>query len=208
MPRVIYPNGNTLNSMSSKKEQQDVTYTTSTSQFKKDQEEVVNRALEQTREDIRKSADEARREIPRYTKTINEYQEQTIEASRELADNFVVSQKEIINSFQSAFAPYIETYTRNVSSLLSPGRMSEVYTNTTRSYADNIFTVSRLANNVIFGYAEVFKNSLQQAKNNAKELSRISVNAAKAFEQTSRESSKEASRLIPDTTTTTTTTTK
>lgn len=208
MPRVIYRNGDTLNSMSSKKEQQDVTYTTSTSQFKKDQEEVVNRALEQTREDIRKSADEARREIPRYTKTINEYQEQTIEASRELADNFVVSQKEIINSFQSAFAPYIETYTRNVSSLLSPGRMSEVYTNTTRSYADNIFTVSRLANNVIFGYAEVFKNSLQQAKNNAKELSRISVNAAKAFEQTSRESSKEASRLIPDTTTTTTTTTK
>lgn len=212
MPRVIYRNGDTLNSMSSKKEQQDVTYSTSystsTSQFKKDQEEVVNRALEQTREDIRKSADEARREIPRYTKTINEYQEQTIEASRELADNFVVSQKEIINSFQSAWAPYIETYTRNVSSLLSPGRMSEVYTNTTRSYADNIFTVSRLANNVIFGYAEVFKNSLQQAKNNAKELSRIGVNAAKAFEQTSRESSREASKLIPDTTTTTTTTTK
>lgn len=208
MARVIYPSGNTLNSMSSKKEQQDVTYTTSTSQFKKDQEDVVNRALEQTREDIRKSADEARREIPRYTKTINEYQEQTIEASRELADNFVVSQKEIINSFQAAWAPYIETYTRNVSSLLSPGRMSEVYTNTTRSYADNIFTVSRLANNVIFGYAEVFKNSLQQAKNNAKELSRIGVNAAKAFEQTSRESSKEASKLIPDTTTTTTTTTK
>jgi hypothetical protein len=34
------------------------------------------------------------------------------------------------------------------------------------------------------------KNSLQQAKNNAKELSRIGVNAAKTFEQTSKENSR------------------
>lgn len=182
--------------MSSKKEQEP-NIATSTAQLKKDQEEVINRALDQTREDIRKSVDEAKREIPRYTRAINEYQEQTIEATRELADNFVVSQKEIINSFQSAWAPYVENYTRNVCTYLSPGRMSEVYTNTTRSYADNIFTVTRLTNNVIFGYAEAFKNSLQQAKNNAKELSRIGVNAAKTFEQ----ASKETSKLTQDTTT-------
>jgi hypothetical protein len=175
--------------MSSKKEQES-NITTSSSQLKKDQQEVIDKALDQTREDIRKSVDEARREIPRYTRAINEYQEQTIEATRELADNFVVSQKEIINSFQSAWAPYIENYTRNVNTYLSPGRISEVYTNTTRSYADNIFTVTRLTNNVIFGYAEAMKNSLQQAKNNAKELSRIGVNAAKTFEQTSKENSR------------------
>jgi len=189
MARIIYPNyGITIN-MSSKKEQES-NITTSSSQLKKDQQEVINKALDQTREDIRKSVDEAKREIPRYTRAINEYQEQTIEATRELADNFVVSQKEIINSFQSAWAPYIENYTRNVNTYLSPGRISEVYTNTTRSYADNIFTVTRLTNNVIFGYAEAVKNSLQQAKNNAKELSRIGVNAAKTFEQTSKENSR------------------
>jgi hypothetical protein len=189
MARIIYPNyGITIN-MSSKKEQES-NITTSSSQLKKDQQEVIDKALDQTREDIRKSVDEAKREIPRYTRAINEYQEQTIEATRELADNFVVSQKEIINSFQSAWAPYIENYTRNVNTYLSPGRISEVYTNTTRSYADNIFTVTRLTNNVIFGYAEAVKNSLQQAKNNAKELSRIGVNAAKTFEQTSKENSR------------------
>jgi hypothetical protein len=189
MARIIYPNyGITIN-MSSKKEQES-NITTSSSQLKKDQQEVIDKALDQTREDIRKSVDEAKREIPRYTRAINEYQEQTIEATRELADNFVVSQKEIINSFQSAWAPYIENYTRNVNTYLSPGRISEVYTNTTRSYADNIFTVTRLTNNVIFGYAEAVKNSVQQAKNNAKELSRIGVNAAKTFEQTSKENSR------------------
>jgi len=189
MARIIYPNYDITINMSSKKEQES-NITTSSSQLKKDQQEVIDKALDQTREDIRKSVDEAKREIPRYTRAINEYQEQTIEATRELADNFVVSQKEIIHSFQSAWAPYIENYTRNVNTYLSPGRISEVYTNTTRSYADNIFTVTRLTNNVIFGYAEAVKNSLQQAKNNAKELSRIGVNAAKTFEQTSKENSR------------------
>ena len=189
MARIIYPNYDITINMSSKKEQES-NITTSSSPLKKDQQEVIDKALDQTREDIRKSVDEAKREIPRYTRAINEYQEQTIEATRELADNFVVSQKEIINSFQSAWAPYIENYTRNVNTYLSPGRISEVYTNTTRSYADNIFTVTRLTNNVIFGYAEAVKNSLQQAKNNAKELSRIGVNAAKTFEQTSKENSR------------------
>jgi gas vesicle protein len=189
MARIIYPKDDITINMSSKKEQES-NITTSSSQLKKDQQEVIDKALDQTREDIRKSVDEAKREIPRYTRAINEYQEQTIEATRELADNFVVSQKEIINSFQSAWAPYIENYTRNVNTYLSPGRISEVYTNTTRSYADNIFTVTRLTNNVIFGYAEAMKNSLQQAKNNAKELSRIGVNAAKTFEQTSKENSR------------------
>ena len=189
MARIIYPKYDITINMSSKKEQES-NITTSSSQLKKDQQEVIDKALDQTREDIRKSVDEAKREIPRYTRALNEYQEQTIEATRELADNFVVSQKEIINSFQSAWAPYIENYTRNVNTYLSPGRISEVYTNTTRSYADNIFTVTRLTNNVIFGYAEAMKNSLQQAKNNAKELSRIGVNAAKTFEQTSKENSR------------------
>ena len=189
MARIIYPNYDITINMSSKKEQES-NITTSSSQLKRDQQEVIDKALDQTREDIRKSVEEAKREIPRYTRAINEYQEQTIEATRELADNFVVSQKEIINSFQSAWAPYIENYTRNVNTYLSPGRISEVYTNTTRSYADNIFTVTRLTNNVIFGYAEAMKNSLQQAKNNAKELSRIGVNAAKTFEQTSKENSR------------------
>ena len=151
-----------------------------TSEWQQDQQHYIDKSLKKTQEFIRKSVDEAKKEIPRYTRAINEYQEQTIESTRQLADNFVVSQKEIINSYQSAWAPYVETYTRNVSTLLSLGRISEVYTNTTRSFADNLFTVTRLTNNVIFGYAEAFKYSLQQAKNNVKELSRIGVSLTKS----------------------------
>ena len=59
MARIIYPNGDIMINMSSKKEQEP-NIATSTAQLKKDQEEVINRALDQTREDIRKSVDEVR----------------------------------------------------------------------------------------------------------------------------------------------------
>jgi hypothetical protein len=40
---------------------------------------------------------------------------------------------------------------------------------------------------MIFGNMEAFKTSLQHAKDSSKEFSRIGVNAAKTFEQTSRD---------------------
>jgi 2',3'-cyclic-nucleotide 2'-phosphodiesterase (5'-nucleotidase family) len=163
------------------------------SQLQKEQQQAVNKALDQTRDDIRKSVNEAKREIPRYTEAVNEYQEQTMEAAREIADNYIESQKEILNSFQSVWSPFVENYTRNVNTVVHPGRVSEVYANAVRSYADNLVTVTRLANNVIFGNVEAFSTSLQQAKDNAKELSRIAVNTARTFEQTSRETA----RLTP-----------
>jgi len=45
------------------------------------------------------------------------------------------------------------------------------------SIADNTIAATRLANNMVFANMEVFKNSMQQAKDNVKELSRINVNA-------------------------------
>ena len=42
-----------------------------------------------------------------YTQAVNDYQEQTIQATIGIADNYVDSQKQIINSFQSALTPYV-----------------------------------------------------------------------------------------------------
>ena len=60
-------------------------------------------ALEETRDNIRKSTDEARKDIPRFTQAASEYQEQTIEAAREMAareiaDTLLESQKQILGS--------------------------------------------------------------------------------------------------------------
>ena len=63
-------------------------------------------------------------QIPRYTQAVNDYQEQTIQATREIADNSIDSQKEIINSFQSALIPQLENANRVLwSNWVSPRRL-------------------------------------------------------------------------------------
>jgi hypothetical protein len=47
-------------------------------------QQSLNRVLEETRDKIRKSVDEARNHIPRYAEIVNDYQEQAIQAAREI----------------------------------------------------------------------------------------------------------------------------
>ncbi len=181
--------------MSSKKEEQKTTTTVtsssttaSPSQQLQEQHHLVSRSLDETRDNIRRSIDESRSQIPRYTQAVSDYQEQTIQAAREIADNYVESQKQIINSFQSVLTPYgenVNNVTANWATLFSPRRVSEVYANIVSNFANNVITATRVTNNMIFGNMEAFKTSLQQAKDSAKEFSRIGVNVAKTFEQTS-----------------------
>ena len=70
---------------------------------------------------------------------------------------------------------------------MAPTSISELYANVVSSFANTVITATRLTNNMIFGNMEAFKTSIQQAKDNTKELSRIGINTAKAFEQTSND---------------------
>jgi predicted component of type VI protein secretion system len=168
----------------------------------REQHHAINRALDETKENIRKSTEEARTEIPRYTQAVNEYQEQTIQASREIADNYIESQKQIINSLQSAWVPQIEEANRMfTSNWMSPRHLTEIYANMVSSFADNMIAATRLVNNMMFASMDAFKTSVQQSKDNAKELSRIGVNNARTFEQTSRDSAARLGRDDPRTST-------
>src|SRR6188472_2642417 len=171
------------------------TSTTATpSQVQREQKQSVNRALDQTKDNIKRATDEARRDIPRYTQAVNEYQEQTIQTTREIADNYLESQKEIINSLQSAWIPQIEATNRVFTSnwMVSPRHLADNYTRIVSSFADNAIAATRLVNNTIFANLEAFKTSVQNARDNAKEFSRIGVNAARTLEQTSRDTARVA----------------
>jgi hypothetical protein len=160
----------------------------SPSQTSEQQQQAVNRALQETKDNIRKTTEEARNQIPRYTQAVNDYQEQTIQATREIADNYLDSQREIINSFQTAWVPQIENANRAFwSNWMSPRQATETYARIVSSFADNTIAATRLVNNAIFANMDAFKTSIQHAKENAKEFSRIGVNAAKTFEQTTRD---------------------
>jgi hypothetical protein len=148
--------------------------------------------LDETKDNIRKTTDEARKDIPRYTRLVNDYQEQTIQAAREIADNYIESQREVINSVQSAWIPYIENaYGTFWNYWMSPRRMTEIYGRIVSNFADNTVAATRVANNAVFVNMETTKTLMQNARDNAKEWSRVGVNTAKTLEQRSRETTRQ-----------------
>jgi hypothetical protein len=120
---------------------------------------------------------------------VNEYQEQTIQAAREIADSYIESQKEIINSLQSAWVPQIEAANRAFASnwMVSPRHLSDNYAKVVSTLADNTIAANKILNNAIFANLEAFKTSVQNARENVKEFSRIGDNAVRIVEQTSRD---------------------
>lgn len=105
-----------------------------------EQHQSGNKALDETKDLINRSIEEAGKGIPRNTQSIKDYQEQTIQAFGEIMGSYLQSQKEIINSLQSTWSPYIEnTYKMFYTFYPSHQRMSEIYVNTMSHFADSIW---------------------------------------------------------------------
>ena len=150
--------------------------------------ETINIALDETKSTVKKSTDEALKEIPRFTKAVNEYQEETIQATKDIADSFLDSQKEVIHSLQSLWVPYIENVQNSYSSYWgSPQRVTENYARAVSNITDSTIVATRLANNNIFATMEAVRTSVQHAKDNAKEFSRLNANVANTFENVARD---------------------
>jgi vacuolar-type H+-ATPase subunit H len=58
--------------------------------MKPSSQQAINKALDETKDNIRRTTDEARKDIPRYTQIVNEYQEETIQAARQMADTILL----------------------------------------------------------------------------------------------------------------------
>jgi len=157
------------------------------SQNSNDLSESINRSFDQTKDQINRSIEESRNQIPRYNNIVNSYQEQSLQTAKEISEEYIESQKAVINSLQSAWRPYSESYTSLINSFASPDSMTQAYTKFVSSFADNAVSAIRLTNNMIFSNLDSMKSTLQQARDNAKHLSNINVNAAKTFENNSRQ---------------------
>ena len=151
--------------------------------------EIFNITLDETKSTVKKTTDDALKEIPRFTKAVNEYQQETIQATKDIADSFLDSQKEVIHSLQSLWIPYIENVQNSYLSYWgSPQRVTENYARTVSNITDSTIVATRLSNNVLFASMDAWKNSIQHARDNAKEFSRLNTNVAKSFENVAKDS--------------------
>jgi hypothetical protein len=167
-----------------KKEDSNESQSTTEQQFQLEQQQAVTKVIDETRDNIRKTTNEARKEIPRYTQIVNDYQENTIQAIREITDNYVESQKDILmNSFQ-----IWSNWT------VSPRQMAENYGKIVSSFADNAVAATRVMNNTVFANLDSLNTSVQHTKENVKELSKIGANTVKTFQQVSSDNSHNKTR--------------
>jgi hypothetical protein len=156
--------------------------------------EIINITLDETKSTVKKTTDEAIKEIPRYTKAVTDYQEESIQAAKEIADNFLESQKEIIHSVQSLWIPYVENVQNSYWSYwTSPKRATENYARAVSNITDSTIASTRLANNVLYATMEAWKTSIQHARDNTKEFSRLNANFAKTFENVAKDSLRDLS---------------
>src|SRR5215203_89209 len=155
--------------------------------MQREQQQAVNKALDETKDEIKTATREAAREIPQYTQRLGDIQEQTIQTTREIADNYIESQKEIISIYQSVWTPFVENANSRFWNYwsISPKGIAETYGTVVSSFADNVIAATRLTNNAVSANMELFSTALQQTKDNSRELSGLGINAAKVFHESS-----------------------
>src|SRR6476661_53723 len=147
----------------------------------------VNRSLDQTKDNINRSIEESRKQIPQYNNIVNNYQEQTLQAVKEISENYIESQKTIIRSIQSAWSPYQQNVNTSINTWNSPEAAANAYSRFVSNIADNTVTYLRTTNNLVFASLDAYKTTMQHAKENTKQIFDINTKAAKTFEQNSKE---------------------
>jgi len=150
--------------------------------------ESLEQAFDESKTNIDKSIREARNQIPRYTKTVNQVQEQTLQATKDITESYLEYQKQTIDSLQSISTPCLY----NVNSQLLNNqeyfrRIPEIYSKIVNNFAENTISMSRIFNDMAFSNIELFKNVIDNTKKQSKHLAEIGKRNISAYERIERE---------------------
>jgi len=135
------------------------------------QQDAINKTLDNTLHNVKRTTDEATREIPRYTQRIAEYQEKTIQTVRDIASDYIESQKQVIGSFQSQV-----DNNSGVWNLYNPQRIAENYAVAVNNFTSYLLNTSNLVNNALASNIRVYNTALEQTRDNLKAYTKTNTN--------------------------------
>jgi hypothetical protein len=171
-------------------------------------QDAINRSIDETKDNVSRAIEEVRRETPRYSQTVTDFHNETADAMREITVTFLDSQKEVINSMQSAWAPFAERTSSSSSDGssnnywmmgmmmqpwwswwmgMSPRDMVNIYARSISVMTDLVTASTRMATNMMFAGIEASRATTNYAKYSSKEIARITSNTARIFGQNTRE---------------------
>jgi hypothetical protein len=161
-----------------------------------DFQHTLHRSLDKTKENVKKSIDEARTQIPRFTNVVTNYQEQVLQSTGKMVEDYIEAQKSVMNSIFNSANPYYENANRVFSYWFSPRVSAEIYARSVSNIAENISASARIGNDILFGNIEALGDDFERAQRHTKEFTRINTNTAKAIENTAREVSVNSQRSL------------
>jgi hypothetical protein len=173
LPYLIYI-GNVCINMSTKEDKINERINIDYNKTLNQQQDAVNKTLDNTLHNIRRSTDEARREIPQYTQRITEYQEKTIQTVKDISSDFIEAQKQVVNSFQS------QLDRSGVWNLYNPQRIAENHAVMVNNFTSYLLNTSNLINNALASNMRVYNTALEQTRDNLKTLTKTNTDYIKS----------------------------
>ena len=158
-----------------------------------DFQHTLHRSLDETKENVKKSIDEARTQIPRFTHVVTNYQEQVLQSTGKMVEDYVEAQKSVMNAVFNSANPYYENANRVFSYWFSPRVSAEIYARLVSNIVENVSASARIGNDILFGNIEALGNDFERAQRHTKEFTRINADTAKAIQNTARETAAEFS---------------
>ena len=152
------------------------------------QQDVINMTFDNTLNNVKRSTDEATREIPRYTQRIAEYQEQTIQTIKDIASDFIEAEKQVIGSFQSQVDRNSGGNTNGgVWDLYNPQRIAENHAVMVNNFTSYLLNTSNLINNALASNMRVYNTALEQTRDNLKACAKTNTNFIQSVNSQNRE---------------------
>ena len=139
------------------------------------QQDAINKTLDNTLNNVKRTTDEATREIPRYTQCIAEYQEQTIQTVKDIASDCIEAQKQVIGSFQSQVVQNSGN-NNGVWDLYNPQKIAENYAVMVNNFTSYLLNTSNLINNALASNMRVYNTALEQTRDNVKACAKTNTN--------------------------------
>ena len=150
------------------------------------QQDAINKTLDNTLHNVKRTTDEATREIPRYTQRIAEYQEQTIQTIKDIASDFIEAEKQVIGSFQSQQVDR-NSAGGNVWDLYNPQRIAENYAAMVNNFTSYLLNSANLVNNALASNMRVYNTTLEQTRDNLKACAKTNTNFIQSVNSQNRE---------------------
>ncbi|MDR4510386.1 MAG: hypothetical protein MRJ93_01615 [Nitrososphaeraceae archaeon] len=141
------------------------------------QQDAINKILDNTLHNIKKSTYQASKQIPQYTQRIAEFQEQNIQMLKEIASDFIEAEKQIVASFQiNGDRNNNVNFTDDLWDLYNPQRIAENHIVSVSNFTIYLSNTNNLINDALVSNLGVYNRALKQTQDDVNAFAKANTN--------------------------------